>query len=136
MIDHLTPGKRSWNMKRIKSKNSLCEIQVRKYLFNKGLRYRLHVNYLPGKPDIVMPKHRSVIFVNGCFWHRHKNCQYASIPKSNINYWRKKFLINVIRDKSNYLELNKMGWKVYIIWECEINDSKRLESVYWRIIND
>ena len=111
---------RSYNMSRILSMNTKPELIVRKYLFANGIRYRLHDKKLPGKPDIVVKRFRVVIFVNGCFWHQHKNCKYASKPKSNRKFWNKKLSGNVSRDKKNISSLRKLGYRVFVIWECKI----------------
>ena len=133
MSDHLTAEKRSWNMSHIRSKDSKPETLVRKYLFSKGFRYRKNVKKLPGCPDIVMPKYQTVIFVNGCFWHKH-DCPRFVWPSSNIEYWRPKILGNVERDKKNYLELQSLGWNVLIIWECE-KKKKTIDDTMCRIEN-
>lgn len=106
-------------MSHIRSKNTKPEETVRKYLFSKGLRYRKNVKTLPGCPDIVLPKYKTVIFVNGCFWHKH-DCGRFVWPKSNREYWEKKLQRNIERDTSNYAELSNLGWRVLIIWECEL----------------
>lgn len=111
---------RSYNMSKIHSKNTKPEEKVRKYLFSKGFRYRKNAKKLPGTPDIVFPKYKTVIFVNGCFWHVH-NCGKFHWPKSNEDFWRSKLLRNIERDEQNYKSLEKDGWKVIIVWECELN---------------
>jgi DNA mismatch endonuclease (patch repair protein) len=121
MTDTLTKEKRSWNMSRIKAKNTKPEIMVRSRLHRAGYRFRLHVKDLPGKPDIVLPKYNTVIFVNGCFWHQHQECRGGRIPKSRKRYWEPKLLGNVERDKKNIRKLRKLGWRVKVVWECEIN---------------
>ena len=122
MSDSISPEKRSWNMSRIKGKDTLIEVKVRKYLFSQGFRYRKHVSNLPGKPDIVLPKYHAVIFVNGCFWHRHPVCKKAYVPKSRVEFWQEKFDRNVQNDALHRIELAEMGWKVFTIWECEIDN--------------
>ena len=114
-------------MSRIPSTSTKPEETVRKYLFSKGFRYRKNVSSLPGKPDIVLPKYKTVIFVNGCFWHAHEGCKWFVPPKSNTDFWNKKFGYNIERDRNNYQLLRKMGWNVIVIWECEIrhNDTKQ-----------
>lgn len=121
MTDSLSPEKRSWNMSRIHSKDTSVEVKVRKYLFSKGFRYRKNVSSLPGKPDIVLPKYRAVVFIHGCFWHRHQNCKRAATPKTHLDYWLPKFRRNIENDAKNYEELKQIGWKPIIVWECEIN---------------
>jgi DNA mismatch endonuclease (patch repair protein) len=118
MVDTLTPERRSWNMSRIRSKNTKPEIMVRSILHRLGYRFSLH-RKLPGRPDIVLPKYRAVIFVHGCFWHRHKGCRDASKPGTRPEFWQKKFSDNTSRDKRNCAELRKLGWEVIVIWECE-----------------
>lgn len=113
-------------MARIKGKDTTIEVKVRKYLFSKGFRYRKNVNSLPGKPDIVLPKYRTVVFVHGCFWHRHSGCKDATTPKTHTDFWQEKFNRNVINDKQHYEELERLGWNVIIIWECDI--VKRFEE--------
>lgn len=113
----------SKNMSHIPSKNTKPEEAVRKYLFRRGFRYRKNVSSLPGKPDIVLPKYKTVIFVNGCFWHGHEGCKWFVPPKSNTGFWNAKFKYNIERDKKNYKKLEDIGWKVLIIWECELRHS-------------
>lgn len=119
MADNHTPEVRSKNMSHIKSKNTKPEIQVRHYLFSKGFRYRKNVKDLPGCPDIVLPKYKTVVFINGCFWHKH-DCPRFVWPSSNSDYWRPKILKNVDRDKENQLKLEEAGWHVLIVWECQL----------------
>ena len=120
MTDNHTPEVRSYNMSRIKSKDTKTEEAVRKWLFKQGFRYRKNVKTLPGKPDIVLPKYKTVIFVHGCFWHKHSGCKYFVWPKSNIEYWKPKIERNVERDRANCEELKALGWNVLIVWECEL----------------
>lgn len=120
MVDRLTKEQRSRNMAAIKSKDTRPEIAVRKFLHSKGLRFRVQGSKLPGKPDIVLAKWRTVIFVNGCFWHRHKGCNLASIPDTNAQKWEEKFKQNIARDNRNYIELSRLSWKTIIIWECDV----------------
>lgn len=123
MADHLAPDKRSWNMAQIKSKDTSCELKVRKYLFSKGFRYRKNVANLPGKPDIVLPRYHTAVFIHGCFWHRHDGCKRASMPKSKQDYWQKKFTRNINNDILHKEQLEATGWNVIIVWECQINNS-------------
>lgn len=120
MADLLTKEKRSWNMSRIKGKDTKIEVKVRKYLFSKGFRYRKNVATLPGKPDIVLPKYKTAIFVHGCYWHRHPGCKYAYMPKTNVEFWEKKFSENIANDEKNRLKLETSGWTVITLWECDI----------------
>lgn len=115
---------RSYNMSMIKGKNTKPEIIVRKYLFAKGYRFRVNYSRLPGKPDIVLPKYRLIIFINGCFWHGHENCKYFVIPKTRTKWWLEKIETNKKRDDINERELLSFGWKVKTIWECELKAEK------------
>ena len=124
MADNHTKEIRSMNMSHIRSTNSKPEEIVRKYLFSKGFRYRKNVKKLPGCPDIVLPKYQTVIFVNGCFWHKH-DCPRFVWPSSNRDYWRPKILRNVERDQLNRQELEALGWKVIVVWECELKKKVR-----------
>ncbi|WP_019849370.1 very short patch repair endonuclease [Desulfitobacterium sp. PCE1] len=128
-MDNHTKEVRSYNMSRIRSKDNKPEEIVRKYLFNKGFRYRKNVKTLPGCPDIVLPKYKTVVFINGCFWHMHDNCPRFVWPKSNVEYWTKKLLGNKKRDEGNILSLEELGWKVIIVWECELKKAVRDERL-------
>lgn len=125
MADSLSPEKRSWNMSRIKGKDTSIEIQVRKYLFSQGFRYRKNVKTLPGTPDIVLPKYHAVIFVHGCFWHRHPGCKYAYTPKTRIEFWQEKFDKNVQNDSLHREELTAAGWRVFVVWECQLRGHQK-----------
>lgn len=114
-------------MSRIKSKNTAPEMRIRSALHQLGYRFRLHVKELPGKPDIVLPKYKTVIFVHGCFWHRHKGCVRATTPSTNQEYWEKKFQQNVMRDKLEQDELKRMGWRVIVVWECNVDKISEIE---------
>ena len=120
MADVHTPEQRSYNMSRIRGKNTKPEELVRKYLFSQGFRYRKNDARLPGKPDIVLPKYKTVIFVNGCFWHAHEGCKYFVWPKNNAEFWKEKIEGNVARDVKNYELLEDLGWKVLTVWECDL----------------
>lgn len=120
MPDVMTPEQRSSCMSHIRSKNTKPEILVRKELFSRGFRYRINVSGLPGKPDIVLPKYRTVIFVNGCFWHGHSGCRYFVLPKTNSTFWEQKIRSNQQRDKDEKIILESMGWQVLTIWECQL----------------
>ena len=128
-MDHLDKVTRSWNMSRIRSKNTSPEIAVRRVLHRQGYRFRLHRKDLPGKPDIVLPKYKTVIFVHGCFWHRHKDCKRCTSPSTNIEYWTKKFQKNIQNDKRHEEELRQQGWTPVVIWECETKDLQKLEKL-------
>ena len=130
-MDVHSPDQRSFNMSRIKGKNTKPEMIVRQWLWRNGLRYRLHRNDLPGKPDIVFTGRKKVIFVNGCFWHKH-NCKYFKWPKSNTEFWRQKIEGNVRRDADNFTALTAKEWGYMVIWECEIKE-KNLEPLWERI---
>jgi DNA mismatch endonuclease (patch repair protein) len=130
-MDVHSQDQRSFNMSRIKGKNTKPEMIVRHWLWRNGYRYRLHRNDLPGKPDIVFTARRKVIFVNGCFWHKH-NCGYFKWPKSNVEFWRRKIEANVDRDVDNFAALTGDGWKYLVVWECEIKE-KNLEPLWERV---
>lgn len=127
---------RSYNMAQIKSKNTKPEDIVSKFLFSKGFRYRKNDNKLPGCPDIVLPKYKTVIFVNGCFWHVHDNCKYFVWPSSNVDFWKNKLMRNKQRDEENIARLTDMDWKVILVWECELKKAfreERLEKLIYEI---
>ncbi len=125
MADVHSTAVRSYNMSKIKGKDTKPEILVRKYLFSKGLRYRLHNKKLPGTPDIVLPKYKTVIFINGCFWHGHEDCKYYVIPKTRTDWWLDKINRNIEKDKENKIKLTNIGWSIIEIGECELKASVR-----------
>lgn len=129
MADVHTPEQRSRNMSAIRSKDTKPEEIVRKYLFAQGFRYRKNDTRLPGKPDIVLPRYKTVIFVNGCFWHAHEGCRYFVWPKNNEVFWRNKIEGNVARDKANYEKLQQLGWHVLIVWECKLKKASRQHTL-------
>lgn len=129
MADVHSKEVRSHNMSRIRSKNTKPELLVRKFLFANGFRYRLHNKLLPGKPDIVLNKYHTVIFIHGCFWHKHENCKYAYVPASNTNYWLPKLDKNVEKDTYAIKELKKMNWKVLVVWECDLKPNKQAKNL-------
>ncbi len=135
-MDRLVAEKRSWNMSRISGRNTKPELEVRHLLHRLGYRFRLHRHDLPGTPDIVLPKYRTVIFVHGCFWHRHADCRYAYMPKSNVDFWNKKFSANVKRDAKVHRSLEQAGWQVVIVWECQLRDPDQLSSCLSSSITD
>lgn len=105
----------------------MFEETVRNYLFSQGFRYRKNDCRFPGRPDIVLPKYKCIIFINGCFWHSHENCKYSKLPKTNAEFWKKKITDNINRDKKNKTRLQESGWQVITIWQCEINNKKKRE---------
>lgn len=133
MADVMTPEQRSRNMAAIKGKDTKPEMIVRKYLFSRGLRFRVQVRKMPGNPDIVLPKYRTVIFVNGCFWHGHEGCKYYHMPKSNIEFWKQKIKNNIARDVRNENELKSLGWRVIRVWECDIRKVAGREEYLQRL---
>lgn len=122
-------------MRSIRSKDTKPEVIVRKYLFSRGLRFRKNDKRYPGHPDIVLPKYKTVVFVNGCFWHQHEGCKYAVMPKTNVEYWSSKLTRNVQRDNENYKKLRNDGWNVIVVWECQLKEEaeKTLESLFEEI---
>jgi len=135
-MDTFPKSKRSEIMSKVLSKDTKPEILVRKYLFSKGFRYRKNVDNLPGKPDIVLPKYKTIIFIHGCFWHGHKNCEAAKLPASNVDYWTKKISSNIKRDFKIKKKLKLLGWNVFVIWECELkkeNKKKKLSMLVNRL---
>ena len=128
-MDNLSKERRSWNMSRVKSKDTTPERIVRSFLFRHGFRFRLHVKKLPGHPDIVLPKYKTVIEVRGCFWHRHPGCNKTTTPTSNTVFWSKKFKQNIARDKKNDSALNALGWQVIVVWECQLRNSETLAQL-------
>ena len=116
-------------MSHVRGKDTKPEVMVRQFLFAQGFRYRLYRKDLPGKPDIVLPKYRTVIFINGCFWHGHSGCKYATIPKANHDFWLAKISGNIERDKTNYAKLFELGWKVIEIWQCELKPKFREQTL-------
>ena len=138
MADVMTPEQRSRCMAAIKGKDTKPEMIVRKYLFSRGLRYRVNNRKLPGSPDIVLKKYKTAVFIDGCFWHGHEEGKYSRPPKSNVNFWRHKIAMNIARDYANGVDLRLAGWKVIRIWECDIKTKTKreetLESLYQEII--
>ena len=120
---------RSYNMSRIRGKDTKPEEIVRKYLFSQGFRYRKNDKRYPGTPDIVLPKYKTVIFVNGCFWHGHSDCKYFVVPKSNTEFWQNKIAANIARDNEKIAQLLRMNWKVITVWECELKPKQRSETL-------
>lgn len=135
MADVKTPEQRSRNMAAIKGRDTKPEIIVRKYLFSRGLRFRVQVKKLPGNPDIVLPKYKTVIFVNGCLWHGHEGCKYFRLPKSNVEFWKEKIERNIERDRESMQALLDLGWKVIRVWECELRNKANREVTLNKIYN-
>ncbi len=136
-MDVHEPEVRSYNMSQIKGKDTKPEMLVRKFLFSKGFRYRLHVKNLPGKPDIVLPKYKTVIFVHGCFWHGHEGCKYFVVPKTRTDWWLNKININRTNDERSNSLLGKENWKIMILWECELKPGvveKTLQSLMHNLL--
>jgi len=129
MSDCLSPEQRHNCMSRIRGKNTTPEMMVRKELFSHGYRYRVNVKNLPCKPDIVLKKYNTVIFVNGCFWHGHEGCKKFVIPKTNTEFWKDKIQSNQERDKEGYVKLKEQGWKVIVVWECELTKQRFAETM-------
>ena len=130
MSDVHSPAVRSYNMSRIKGKDTKPEIVLRKFLHSKGFRFRLHYKGLPGKPDIVLAKYKTIIFVHGCFWHGHLGCKYFVIPKTRTIWWTEKINGNKQRDKENIAQLKKAGWRVVVIFECDLRPVKMVDTFY------
>ncbi|MHB9038570.1 MAG: very short patch repair endonuclease [Armatimonadota bacterium] len=131
-MDTVDKATRSRIMSAVKQRGTKAEIELRHALHRLGFRYRLNDKRLPGSPDLVLPRYHVVIFVNGCFWHRHPNCSKATMPKSNVDYWRKKFAENVERDMRKESELTELGWRVIVVWQCEVSP-KRLDDLAERL---
>jgi DNA mismatch endonuclease (patch repair protein) len=125
MVDFLTPAERSARMSRIKGRDTRPEKILRRVLYSLGLRYRLNRQDLPGKPDLVFSKYKAVVFVHGCFWHRHVGCNISTTPKSNSSFWLDKFDRNVARDIKVVEALTCLGWRVFVVWECELGSEKK-----------
>ncbi len=134
MTDSISAEHRSWNMSRIKSRDTKPERTLRSLLHRAGFRFRLHVKELPGRPDIVLPRYRTAIFVHGCFWHRHEGCRNTTTPSTRAQFWQDKFDANIDRDKRNVLYLEQLGWRVETVWECDLGKDapgvvKRLSEI-------
>ena len=133
-MDTLTPAARSEQMSHVHGRDTRPELEVRRLVYAMGFRYRLHVKDLPGKPDIVFRRRRSVIFVNGCFWHRHEGCRLARMPKSKVDFWKEKLEGNAARDRRHIASLRQMGWRAFTVWEFELKDKERLAGRLRRFI--
>lgn len=128
-MDKITPEQRHYTMSRIRGKDTKPEILVRQYLFSEGFRFRKNDKRYPGHPDIVLPKYRTMVFVNGCFWHGHEGCKYYTVPKSNTEFWVSKIKRNQERDRSDREKLEKNGWNVITVWECQLEKKVREETL-------
>lgn len=133
-MDSLTPEQRRRCMAAVHGRDTQPELIVRRFLFSQGFRYRINCAQLPGRPDIVLHKYRTVIFVNGCFWHGHKDCRKAVLPKTNAEFWREKIMQNKARDARNIDELKRMGWNCLVVWQCELEPAKR-ERTFSTLMN-
>ncbi|MVN91460.1 very short patch repair endonuclease [Mucilaginibacter aquatilis] len=135
MADVHSPAVRSFNMSRIRGKNTRPEMLVRRFLFSQGFRYRLHDKKLPGKPDIVLPRYRTVIFVHGCFWHGHDGCRYFVVPKTRTEWWTEKINRNIDNDHKSVESLKQAGWHVLNVWECDLKKDK-IRDTLTRLVRD
>jgi DNA mismatch endonuclease (patch repair protein) len=135
MADVHSKAVRSYNMSRIKGKDTKPEMLVRKFLFANGFRYHLHVKTLPGKPDIVLPKYKTVIFIHGCFWHGHDGCKYFVVPKTRTEWWLNKIIGNISSDSRNIESLRLYGWNIIVLWECELRKINR-ENTLIKLLED
>ncbi|MHB8137988.1 MAG: very short patch repair endonuclease [Smithellaceae bacterium] len=129
MTDTLSPEERSKRMSLIRGKGSAPEMKLRCLVHKMGFRYRLHIKELPGKPDLVFPSRHAVIFMHGCFWHRHEKCKLSRLPKSKLGFWKTKLEENIKRDVRNQRQLISLGWRILIVWECEITDTERVSAI-------
>lgn len=136
MPDNMTREQRSERMSRVKGKDSKPELRVRSLLHRLGFRFRLHAADLPGKPDIVLPRHRKLIFMHGCYWHRHGVCRPLSIPENNPEFWRRKFTGTVARDRETAARLRQLGWDVLVVWECQTRDEAALAAILREFLNE
>ncbi|TQL82878.1 very short patch repair endonuclease [Delftia sp. HK171] len=134
MVDIVSTEKRSSMMGRIKGRDTQAELLVRSYLHRAGLRFKTNDRSLPGSPDLVFPKYRCVIFVHGCFWHRHPGCRFATTPATRVEFWNSKFAANMARDKKAEASLLALGWRTLIIWECEVRDLETLDNLFWQVV--
>lgn len=136
MADVMTPEQRSRCMAAIKGKDTKPEMLVRRFLFAKGLRYRVNNRKLPGSPDIVLKKYKAVVFIDGCFWHGHEGCKYYHLPKTNADFWRHKIVLNMARDYANNVYLRLAGWRVIRVWECEVKTKSKRTETLERLYNE
>lgn len=136
MVDFLSPSERSERMSRIRSSNTAPEVALRRAMHALGFRFRLHSKGLPGKPDIVLPRYKTVIFVHGCFWHRHGGCNVATTPKTNTEFWIEKFDRNIVRDARTREQLERLGWRVIVVWECELRSANQVAGAVRRVADE
>jgi len=136
LADTLTPKERSERMSRVRGKGSKPEMKLRRLVHGMGFRYRLHSQVLPGKPDMVFTGRKAVIFMHGCFWHRHPGCKLARMPKSRIDFWREKLDANRQRDLQNQARLRNMGWRVLVVWECQLGDTSAMSRIVREFLNN
>lgn len=136
MVDTLSPEERSERMSRVRGKDSAPEMRLRRIVHGSGFRYRLHVKNLPGSPDMVFPKRKAVVFMHGCFWHRHEGCKLARLPKSRLGFWVEKLEANRQRDKRNQGLLMEMGWRVLVVWECQLRDTVAISRTVTEFLKD
>ena len=134
VVDIVTPEQRSFMMKGIRGRDTRPELAVRSYLHRTGLRFKLNDRTLAGSPDLVLPKFKCVVFVNGCFWHRHPGCLFATTPATRSEFWQAKFAANVARDRRVHEELRRTGWRPLVIWECDIAHPENLDQLFWQIV--
>lgn len=134
MVDIVTPEQRSSMMSRIRRRDTQAELAVRSYLHRTGLRFKLNDQTLPGSPDLVLPKFRCAVFVNGCFWHRHPGCPFATTPATRTEFWQAKFAMNVARDRRVHEELLRSGWQPLVIWECDVTRPENIDQLFWQIV--
>jgi len=134
VVDVVTPEQRSSMMARIRGRDTRAELAVRSYLHRTGLRFKLNDRALAGSPDVVLPKFRSAVFINGCFWHRHPGCRFATTPATRTEFWQDKFAANIARDQRVSEDLRRTGWRPLVIWECEIARSENLDELFWKIV--
>lgn len=135
MTDTLSPRERSERMSRIKGKHSTPERKLRRLVHGMGFRYRLHAKDLPGKPDLVFRSRRAIIFMHGCFWHRHKDCRLARLPKTRLEFWENKLESNRLRDERNIFLLQELGWSTLVVWECELAEPDKVRRKVQRFLN-
>ena len=136
MSDTLSPEERSERMAKIRDKNSNPEMKLRRLIHSMGFRYRLHVKKLPGTPDLVFPSRRAVIFMHGCFWHRHEGCKLARLPKSKLNFWKPKLEANKERDMLQQQQLRDLGWRLLVVWECEMVYTERVSTMVRNFLSE